>query len=76
MDVSFNVLSSLSFVNAFPRLESIVADSNALNVPQSLSVMPTVTTLSLNDNKIDNLELLVVFVRQVFPNVTFLSLLK
>jgi hypothetical protein len=76
VDVSYNALKSLSFLKAFPLLESVVADSNALTVLQGLPVMPSVTTVSLNDNEIDNLELLVAAIREAFPNVTYLSLLK
>jgi hypothetical protein len=54
-----------------------VADGNALGAPQqTLSAMPSVTTLSLNDNHIDNLEAYLTIVRDVFPNLTYLSLLK
>jgi hypothetical protein len=76
LDVSFNALESLEFVNGFGVLESLVADSKAVGSQQAWSPKPTLTTLSVNDNKIDDLELFLGRVREAFPNLTFLSLLK
>jgi hypothetical protein len=76
LDVSFNELESLEFVNGFAALESLVADSNAVGSQQRWSPKPTLTTLSVNNNKIDDLELFLGCVRDAFPNLTFVSLLK
>ncbi len=63
-------------MNGFVALESLVADSNAVGSQQAWSPKATLTTLSVNDNKIDDLELFLGRVRDAFPNLTFLSLLK
>ena len=76
MDVSFNELDSLAFVNGFPALVSLVADGNAVRSLAGLDAKPSLTTLSVNDNKIEDLEAFLGGVRSAFPNVTFLSLLK
>ena len=74
--MSFNALESLEFVNGFAGLESLVADSNAVGSRQAWSAKPTLTTLSVNGNKIDDLEQFLGCVREAFPSLTFLSLLK
>jgi hypothetical protein len=76
LDVSFNELESLEFVNGFGALESLVADSNAVGAQQRWSPKATLTTFSVNNNKIDDLEVFLGCVRDAFPNLTFLSLLK
>ncbi len=53
-----------------------MADSNELGSKHGWESRTTLTTLSVNDNKIDDLELFLGAVRDAFPNLTFLSLLK
>ena len=68
---------SLDSLDAFKRLESLIADSNQLTSNQPfLPRIPTLTTLCVNDNDIADVEQWLTFISDAFPNLTYLSMLK
>lgn len=75
LDLSFNKLYSLEGVENFPNLTELVVDNNEIDDSVILSEMPHLHTLSLNNNKITNLDLLVKKIKLKLPKLQYLSLL-
>lgn len=76
LDLSYNKLSSFESLELFPKLEELVLDNNYLTdeiiFPAQLN---QVKLLSLNNNKFENLDLLLTKLSLCFPNLEYLSLL-
>eukprot|EP00045_Choanoeca_perplexa_P001867 m.22117 g.22117 ORF g.22117 m.22117 type:complete len:266 (+) comp11204_c0_seq2:291-1088(+) len=76
LDLSHNAFTSLDSIAAFEKLEELILDDNSfrdgLTFPTEL---PSLHTLSLNKNQLENIEPLLVEVKRATPNITFLSLL-
>lgn len=76
LDLSYNKLSSFESLELFTNLEELVLDNNYLTdeiiFPAQLN---QVRLLSLNNNKFDNLDLLLTKLSLCFPNLEYLSLL-
>ncbi|CAH1407361.1 unnamed protein product [Nezara viridula] len=75
LDLSFNKLYSLDGVENFPNLTELVVDNNEIDDSLILSEMPYLHTLSLNNNKITNLDVLVKKIKLKLPKLQYLSLL-
>lgn len=75
LDISFGGVASLASVAAFPRLDTLVADSNKLNDLSTLPALPALETLQLNNNFIDALNPALEIIAAKAPTVAFLSLL-
>ncbi len=69
-----NSLENIDFAAAFPLLEELVADNNAI-VGTSFPVLPRVKHLSLNRNALRNLDQVLAALKSSFPNLLYLSLL-
>lgn len=52
MDLSFNQLASLDGLEFFSRLEELILDNNQLGDNIRIPKTRTITTLSLNNNKV------------------------
>lgn len=84
LDLSYNKLKSLSGIAYFRTLENLILDNNQLEMigggrdefsrPNQI-VNSTLKLLSLNNNKISNLDQLLANLAISFPNLTYLSLL-
>lgn len=76
LDLSYNKLSSFESLELFAGLEELVLDNNSLTdhiiFPGQLE---RVKLLSLNNNKFENLDLLLTKLSLCFPNLEYLSLL-
>ncbi|XP_058813367.1 leucine-rich melanocyte differentiation-associated protein [Topomyia yanbarensis] len=76
LDLSYNKLSSFASLELFNNLEELVLDNNYLNdeviFPAQLD---RIKLLSLNNNKFENLDLLLTKLSLCFPNLEYLSLL-
>lgn len=77
IDLSDNCLTSLSGLEKFSNLKEVVLDKNSLTdeAVNSLPILPAVETLSLNKNKIRDLDNLLRVIESCIPNLTYLSLL-
>ncbi|KAK8728285.1 hypothetical protein OTU49_009213 [Cherax quadricarinatus] len=75
LDLSYNSIRSLDGLNKFPFLEELILDNNYLDDSVIIPCLHTLNTLSLNKNKITNLEKLVEQIREHLPNLRYLSLL-
>jgi len=75
LDLSFNCISNLSGLHKFTNLEELILDNNQLDDSLRLPYLPQLRTLSLNKNKIKDLEGLLDKVVVQLPSLRYLSLL-
>lgn len=76
LDLSFNSLTTLNHITEFKSLDSLILDNNELKDGLIFPTAPNLKTLSLNNNKITDIEPLVASIKTSFPSVQFLSMLK
>ncbi|XP_069913992.1 leucine-rich melanocyte differentiation-associated protein isoform X11 [Oryctolagus cuniculus] len=75
LDLSFNLLRSLGGLSAFGSLEELILDNNLLGDDLVLPGLPRLHTLTLNKNRISDLEHLLNHLAEVTPALQYLSLL-
>nr|XP_027233947.1 leucine-rich melanocyte differentiation-associated protein-like [Penaeus vannamei] len=75
LDLSYNAIRSLEGLEKFPYLEELVLDNNYIDDSVMIPYLDTLHTLSLNKNKVTNLEKLLDQVSVQLPNLRYLSLL-
>ncbi|XP_069188377.1 leucine-rich melanocyte differentiation-associated protein [Procambarus clarkii] len=75
LDLSYNSIRSLDGLDKFPFLEELILDNNFIDDSVLIPHLDTLHTLSLNKNKVTNLEKLVEQIRERLPNLRYLSLL-
>ncbi|XP_078036821.1 leucine-rich melanocyte differentiation-associated protein [Augochlora pura] len=75
LDLSYNELTSITAVKYFERLQVLILDNNKLRDLKTLPRMPTLTTLSLNNNKISHIDGVLNRIRECCPNLVYVSLL-
>lgn len=75
LDLTQNNLSSLTGIERFTKLRELLLDSNRLGDDFTLPPMPSLTTLTLNKNRILDLKTLLAKLRVACPGLTFLSLI-
>ncbi|XP_076289286.1 leucine-rich melanocyte differentiation-associated protein [Lasioglossum baleicum] len=75
LDLSYNELTSITAVKYFDRLQVLILDNNKLRDLRTLPQMPTLTTLSLNNNKISQIDGVLKKIQECCPNLVYVSLL-
>lgn len=75
LDLSYNELTSITAVKYFDRLQVLILDNNKLRDLRTLPQMPTLTTLSLNNNKISQIDGVLKQIQECCPNLVYVSLL-
>ncbi|XP_071106335.1 leucine-rich melanocyte differentiation-associated protein-like [Haliotis cracherodii] len=75
LDLSFNRLQRIDGLVHFSSLEELVLDNNELNDNLKFPKMTSLHTLTLNKNKITNLDGLLDNLKSQLPQLTYLSLL-
>jgi len=70
------LIRNLSNLEKFTNLTSLILDNNQLDDNLEFPSIPSLDTLSLNNNKIETLDFLITKIKTSFPNVRYLSLLK
>lgn len=75
LDLSFNCISNLNGLQKFKNLEELILDNNQLDDNARFPFLPYLRTLSLNKNKIKDLEGLLDKVASHLPALRYLSLL-
>ena len=76
LDLSHNQLIKIENLEKFTKLASLISDSNFLCSEQPFPLIPTMTTLCVNDNDIKEIDVFLNIVKNSFPNLTYLSMLK
>jgi len=76
LDLSFNAIEKLEHLGHFAHLQSLVADNNRISSDQNFPKLDGLKTLSVNNNNITDLKEFIASIRDKFPNITFLSMLK
>lgn len=75
LDLSFNQVKSLTGLEEFCHLQELVLDNNDIDDSTVFPHLKHLHTLTLNKNKITDLERLVKEIKGKFPKLTYLSLL-
>jgi len=76
LDMSYNCIEKLNNLEKFVHLSSLVVDNNNLECEGTIPRMEGLKTLSVNNNKISDLKRFLEIVKEKFPNLTYLSMLK
>jgi len=71
-----NQMKFFDQLSAFTSLETLVLDKNNLKTINGLPEIETLKTLWLNNNQISDFQMLLFRVKQLFPNLKYLSLLR
>uniref|UniRef100_A0A0A9YMJ8 Leucine-rich repeat-containing protein C10orf11 n=1 Tax=Lygus hesperus TaxID=30085 RepID=A0A0A9YMJ8_LYGHE len=75
LDVSNNQISDISFTKRFTNLNSLILDHNLVTAEAIFPVMPTLTTLWLNFNEINEMTPFISHLSHSFPNLRHLSMM-
>lgn len=75
VDLCYNELVSLKYLEKFTDCEELILDNNCLGDSAVFPTMPKLTTLTLNKNQIADTESFLGQIKEKYPNLTFLSLL-
>jgi len=76
LDLSYNNIEKVESLDNLKCLVSLVLDNNLIGSKNDFPSIPTLKTLSLNNNMITDLKEFMDTIKSKFPNLTFLSLLK
>lgn len=76
LDLSYNQLRSLNGLYSFERLEELILDNNQLGDDMDIPEMPHLHTLTLNKNKIANLDVILDKISKNLPSLKYLSILS
>ncbi|XP_022798230.1 leucine-rich melanocyte differentiation-associated protein-like [Stylophora pistillata] len=76
LDLSYNQLRSLNGLYSFERLEELILDNNQLGDDMDIPEMPHLHTLTLNKNKIANLDVILDKISKNLPSLKYLSMLS
>lgn len=75
LDLSFNLLRNLDGIEGFTELRELILDGNEIDDNVAFPVMNQLHTLTMNKNKIENLDPLLDKISTCLPSLTYLSLL-
>jgi len=76
LDLSYNSLSEIHNLEKFISLEALVLDNNQIKDFLENTSIPSLQTLWVNNNLIDDLKNFMNTINTAFPNLTYLSMLK
>lgn len=72
----FTGSTDLRFLFSFTNLKTLILDKNLIQSNIKLPYMPTLETLWLNHNKIENLSIFIDNLEQSCPNLVYLSMIN
>ncbi|XP_043289023.1 leucine-rich melanocyte differentiation-associated protein-like [Venturia canescens] len=75
LDLSYNELTSISSVEDYVNLQQLIIDNNKLRDLKTLPKMPRLTTLSLNNNKVIDIDEALERIKECCPSIEYVSLL-
>uniref|UniRef100_A0A3P8T6J6 Uncharacterized protein n=1 Tax=Amphiprion percula TaxID=161767 RepID=A0A3P8T6J6_AMPPE len=77
LDLSYNLLDeNPALLGRLEKLSTLILDCNRYTSHVKFPFMPSVTTLCINKNKINNLPVFVEEVRRKFPSIKILSMMN
>ncbi|XP_029023152.1 leucine-rich repeat-containing protein 72 isoform X2 [Betta splendens] len=77
LDLSYNLLEeNPALLGQLEKLSTLVLDCNNYTAHVKFPYMPSVTTVCINKNKINNLPVFVEEIRRKFPNIKILSMMN
>ncbi|XP_039997466.1 leucine-rich repeat-containing protein 72, partial [Xiphias gladius] len=80
LDLSYNLLDDLywnpALLGQLEKLSTLILDCNNYTSHVKFPFMPSVTTVCINKNKINNLPVFVEEIRRKFPNIKILSMMN
>ncbi|XP_070711122.1 leucine-rich melanocyte differentiation-associated protein [Pempheris klunzingeri] len=80
LDLSYNLLDDLywnpALLGQLEKLSTLILDCNNYTSHIKFPYMPSITTLCINKNKINNLPVFVEEIRRKFPNIKILSMMN
>ncbi|XP_074518327.1 leucine-rich melanocyte differentiation-associated protein [Halichoeres trimaculatus] len=77
LDLSNNLLEeNPALVGRLEKLSTLILDSNNYTSHIKFPYMPSITTVSINKNKINNLPVFVEEIKRKFPNIKILSMMN
>uniref|UniRef100_A0A673AXT6 Uncharacterized protein n=1 Tax=Sphaeramia orbicularis TaxID=375764 RepID=A0A673AXT6_9TELE len=80
LDLSYNLLDDSSWnpvlLGQLEKLSTLILDCNNYTSHVKFPYMPSVTTVCINKNKINNLPVFVEEIRRKFPNIKILSMMN
>eukprot|EP01132_Coremiostelium_polycephalum_P009731 gene9731-11950_t len=76
LDLSFNNIKKIESLDNLKQLNSLIIDNNLIGSKNTFPNLPSLKTLSLNNNNIEDLKEFIESIKNKIPNLTFLSLLK
>eukprot|EP00033_Pygsuia_biforma_P002628 GCRY01002908.1.p1 GENE.GCRY01002908.1~~GCRY01002908.1.p1 ORF type:complete len:162 (-),score=18.88 GCRY01002908.1:296-781(-) len=76
LDLTENQFSDAQWLHRFVNLRVLILDSNKITSKTAFSLVPSLETLWVNKNKIDNLPAFLNNVSKYFPSLKYLSMLN
>ncbi|KAM4713810.1 leucine-rich melanocyte differentiation-associated protein [Anableps anableps] len=77
LDLSYNILDeNPALLGQLEKLSTLILDSNNYTSHVKFPYMPSITTVCINKNKINNLPVFVDEIRRKFPNIKILSMMN
>lgn len=76
LDLSSNQLRTLNGLNSFVKLETLILDNNQLGDDMEIPELTHLHTLTLNKNRIANLDVLLDKISRNLPSLKYISLLN
>ncbi|EGG14598.1 hypothetical protein DFA_10856 [Cavenderia fasciculata] len=76
LDLSYNNIKKVENIGNLTKLSTLVLDNNQLGSKNDFPSLPSLNILSVNNNNIDDLKVFIDSIKDKFPNLTHLSLLK
>lgn len=73
---NFGKCADFSFLTQFSALKTLILDNNNIKTLKSFPQLPSLDTLYLNNNKISSVKKLMDQCSRLFPNLTYLSILR
>lgn len=76
LDLSYNSIEVMENIDRFANLTSLIVDNNQLQSEQSFPYLEKLKTLSVNNNNITDLKMFIDNIKDKFPQLTYMSMIK
>jgi len=76
LDLSYNSIIKIENIDRFVNLTTLVVDNNQLESDQTFPFLDKLRTLSVNNNNITDLRMFIDNIKDKFPQLTYMSMIK